>query len=456
MQPDDTMKEMARTLVHRSIKAGGDEADAYVERLSKLSVSVKDGAVEDLQQSTSKGLGLRVFKDGKTAFSFTSDFSASATAKLVDETLALIKYTDSDPCHHLPETALCGRFDEDLDLYDKELADLDIEAKIDLAKRAEQAARDADARVTKFRSTRYADGRGSVHLVTSKGLELSNNETYAYVVSTPVAEENDEKRMGYWFTVARHFRDLLSPEEIGRIATERACAQLGAKPRPGGTFPVVFDPLSAARLLEWLSRALSGSLVHKRGTFLVDKLGEQIASPHVTVVEDATLPRGIGSAYFDGEGVRPWRKELVTKGILSSFLFDTYYACKTGNRPTANAQRSYDSTPRIATFNLFLEPGTKSPDEIVSSVESGLYITGLMGSGLDTPTGHFSVGVKGFWIENGQKIAPVSEMTAAGSLLDLLKGIIEVGNDLDPLDSTYAPTLLVEGLALSGKGVVQE
>ena len=452
MKSSNTILDKARSLIGRVMKAGADEADAYVEEMSNLTISVNEGYVEQLEQATSKGLGLRVIKNGKMASSHTSDFADASLENLLQETMSLVKYTDSDECHHLPDAKLCGRISDDLDLFDPSLAGMSVEAKIDRAREVENAARDADPRVTKFRSTRYADGRGSAHLITSHGLELSSEETYAYLVTIPVAEADGEKRMGHWFTVARHLNDMLKPADVGRIATERACAQLGAKPMKGGTFPVVFDQMTAASILGWLTGAISGSLVYRRGTFLLDKLGSRIASPLVTIVEDATIPRGLGSAYFDGEGIRPWRKEIVSNGILNTYLFDTYYACKTGNTPTANAQRSYSSPPHISTFNLYLEKGTSAPEDIISSVDQGLYVTGLMGSGLDMPTGHFSVGVKGFWIENGKRTVPVSEMTMAGNVLDLLQGIEAVGTDLEPLNSTYAPTILVSNLALSGAG----
>jgi PmbA protein len=254
----------------------------------------------------------------------------------------------------------------------------------------------------------------------------------------------------HWYSVQRHLAALDPPAEIGRTAAARALRRLGGRQIETRQVPVVFDPEMAGSLLRHLAGAVSGNALYKGMSFLTGKLGETIAPAMVSVYDDGTLPRALGSKPFDGEGLPTRRTPLIEAGVLSSYLFDTYSAKKMQSRSTGNAARSVGDSPHVSPTNLFLAAGKTSPDDIIGSVASGLYVTELMGFGVNPTTGDYSRGASGMWIENGELAYPVSEITIAGNLLQMFRDIEAVGSDLVFRHSVAAPTIKISKLTVAG------
>jgi PmbA protein len=254
----------------------------------------------------------------------------------------------------------------------------------------------------------------------------------------------------FWYTVNRRYRRLEDAAAVGRKAAERALRRLGARKVPTRQVPVVFDQEMAAGLVRTLASAASGYAIYKAASFLVGKVGQAIAANGFTVIDDGTIPGGLGSKSFDGEGVATRRMVLVEDGALRSYLLDTYSARKLSMRSTGNASRDVGSAPGVAPTNMWLEPGAASPQEIIRSVKSGLYLTEMMGSGVNLVTGDYSRGATGIWIENGELAYPVEEITVAGNLKDMLMAVEAIGNDLEWRGRIAAPTLLIGRMTVAG------
>jgi len=253
-----------------------------------------------------------------------------------------------------------------------------------------------------------------------------------------------------WYTAHRKLAGLEPPAEVGREAARRTLRRLGGRRPPTGECPVVFDPETAASLLRHLAGAIAGSALYRRMSFLLDRLGEQVASDTVTVVDDPLRPAGPASRPFDGEGVRQTRRTIVERGVLRSYLLDSYSARRLGMKTTGHAARSVGDAPGVAPTNFVLEPGPHRPEAIIGSVRSGLYVTELIGFGVNPVTGDYSRGAAGLWIENGELAHPVEELTIAGNLRDMLRDIEMVGSDLRPRNAIAAPTLKIARMTVAG------
>jgi len=265
-----------------------------------------------------------------------------------------------------------------------------------------------------------------------------------------IAEADGTMQRDYWYSSNRHFDRLESPEAVGRRAAERTLRRLGARKIKTVAAPVVFDPDMAAGLIRALAGAASGTALYKRASFLIDRLGHQVTSPNATIIDDGTIPGLLGSRPFDGEGLPTRRKALVEKGELSSYLLDCYSARKLGLAPTGNAARGVGDAPGVSPHNLYLEPGPYTPAQIIGSVRHGLYVTELIGFGVNSVTGDYSRGASGLWIENGELSYPVEEITIAGNLKDMYMAIEMVGNDLVWRSSVVAPTIKISEMTIAG------
>lgn len=442
-------KEFAAEVVRKAIKSGADEAEVFLEEGRESEVGTRMGKIETLKQATSKGLGLRVFAGKKLGFSYTSDFSKKSIEAFVEKAVALAKETSRDEHNGLPTIAGGFRY-PDLDLFDSELQNLSTDWKIEACKEMEETAFAYDERINNSHGATVYDGDSLRVLANSHGVLHSYKSTYCYLVCVPVAMQEGKMQTGFWFSYRRFFRELDSPKEVATIAAKRTVSQLGARKAQTKRVPVVFEPLMSASIIGTIFGALNGDRVYKRQTYLVDKLREEIASPLVTMIDDGTIPKAVGSAPLDGEGLPTSRKMVIDKGILQRYFYDTYTANKVGTEPTGNAQRGYSSIPRIGSWNFYLEAGESSPEEIIASVKEGLYVTRMMGFGLNMATGDLSRGAMGLWIENGELTYPVEETTIAGNMLDILREVEMVGNDLRFMTTTCAPTIKVKEMTVSG------
>ena len=339
---------------------------------------------------------------------------------------------------------------EALDRYDPAIPALDAETKIAWAHELERAARAADRRVRKFRDSGVSTTEGESVLVTSSGAVRTASATTLALWCNPIAEEGGQLQTEVWYDAKTHLADLDPVEAIGRIAGRRAARMLGARPVKTQEVPVVFEPAMAGELVAGMLGALDGDMVYKRASFLLGKLGEPIAAPGLTLLDDPHLPRGLASAAFDGEGLPTEKKRVVDRGVLRTFLYDSYTARKAGVRPTANARRGFGSLPRAGAFNLYVEAGADDPQEILRSCERALLVTRGLGSGVNTVTGEYSRGANGLWIERGEIVHPVQEVTIAGDFLTILRSIDRIGKDLQIRGSIGAPTLRVAAMTVSG------
>ncbi len=443
-------RNLAAELVRDAVAAGADAADVLIVEGTDFGVTVRRGETESLTEATSKALGLRVFVGRRTAACHTSDFSRGALSRLVTDAVAMARVTAEDAAAGLPEETPPPEA-VDLALHDPAIVALSTEEKIEWARRAEAAAFAVSPEITNSQGGSLSAGEDSFVLANSHGFLGAYRTTALSLSVSPVAERAGEKQRDYWYTTGRGVGDLLTPEAVGRIAGERTLARLGARRVETTEVPVVFDPETAADLLGNLFSALSGYAVYRSSTFLKDRLGQEVASPLVTIVDDGRRPRGLGTRPFDGEGLPTRRNVPVERGVLRHFLCDTYAARKIGASSTASARRGVSGGPTVGIGNLYLEPGETSPEEILAGVTRGLYVTDLIGFGVNIVTGDYSQGAAGQWIEDGRLVFPVHEVTIAGNLREMLRGIDAVGIDLVFRSSVSAPTLRVRRMTVSGE-----
>ncbi|HZU42509.1 MAG TPA: metallopeptidase TldD-related protein, partial [Terriglobales bacterium] len=324
--------------------------------------------------------------------------------------------------------------------------------RIAYARRAEEAALNYDPRIKNSDGGSFDAATGHKVLANSHGFVGEYRRSYCSVAAAPIAQSEDgAMQRDYWFSVARTLKCLESSDEVGRIAAQRTLRRLGARKVKTAQVPVVFDPLVARSLLDHVFEGVNGDSVYRGASFLAGKLGEKIAGENVTVVDDGTLPGGFGTSPFDGEGVPTRRTVVIERGVLKSYLLNTYTAKKLGLQTTGNASRGLAGTPGIGAGNYFLQAGEKSPQQIISEIPDGLYVTELMGFGVNLVTGDYSRGASGLWISGGELAYPVEEITIAGNLKEMLENISEIGNDLEFRGSIAAPTVRIDGLTVGGE-----
>jgi PmbA protein len=438
------------------MKAGATDAEAVVREGDEFSVNVRMGQVETLKESGSRGLGLRVFLGTRSASTSTSDLTPDGIRQLVDGAIALANVTEEDPFTGLPETAEFGSIPDDLHLYYDDVYSLSGPERIEWARRAEAAALAADPRITNSDGGSFDAATGRKVMANSRGFVGGYRTSYAGVAAAPLAmDANGAMQRDAWWSGARRFADIESPESIGKEAARRTLRRLGARKVPTQRVPIVFAPEVARSLIGSVFEAASGDSIWRHASFLAGKLGDQIATPSLTIIDDNTmlLPTGaggFGSSPFDGEGLPSRRTVVLEKGILRNYLLNTYSARKLALKSTHNASRGLAGTPGIGCGNLYLEPGSLTPDEIIAGVTAGLYVTSLMGFGTNIVTGDYSRGATGLWIENGQLAHAVEEVTIAGNLAEMLMNVTAIGNDLVFRGSVASPTLRIDGMTIAG------
>jgi PmbA protein len=444
-------EQLMKKLVQRARKKGADQAEVFLEVGRQSSCRVRDGEIEHLTESASKGVGIRVFVKGRLGFAYTSDFDTATLNEFVDRALSLAKASAPNRHNGLPSKAeLKGPRPEVGALYDPEVAKLSSDWKVKAALEAERAAKDVDARITAFDSVGAGDYVSEVYVSSSEGLFGTYSGTYVYVYASPVAQDGGQLQTASWMDYKRFLGELDAPEAVGREAGRRAVRMLGAKKVKSQKVPVVFDPRMAAGFVGSIAGAANGDMVFQKSSVFAGKKGTVVGSPWVTIVDDGALPKGIATAPFDGEGVPTRKTRIIGKGRLESFLYDAFTARKAKAKSTANAERGYSSLPSIGVNNLYLEAGERTPEAILKEVKNGFYVTSMLGRGADPVTGDFSRGANGLWIENGELAYPVQEVTVAGNLLVMLKNVDAVGSDLEFRGSVAAPTLRFSELTVSG------
>jgi PmbA protein len=450
------LESLAADVVALATKAGATDAEAVAREGDEFSVNVRMGEVETLKDSGSRGLGLRVFLGSRSASTSTSDLTAEGIRQLVDGALALAKVTEEDPFTGLPETDEFGARPDDLHLYSDDVYSLSGEERIAWARRTEAAALAVDARLTNSDGGSFDAATGRKVLANSRGFVGGYRSSYAGVAAAPVAMDADGtmQRDGWWSS-ARCLAHLESPESIGKEAARRALRRLGARRVATQRVPIVFAPEVARSLVGSIFEAASGDAIWRSASFLAGKLGEKIAATNLTIIDDHTmlLPSGMGgfgTSPFDGEGLPSRRTAVVEAGVLCNYLLNSYTARKLGMKSTHNASRGLAGTPGIGCGNLYIEPGTQTAEQIIADVPAGLYVTGLMGFGVNTVTGDYSRGATGLWIENGALTYPVEEVTIASNLAEMFQNITAIGSDLEFRGAVASPTLRIDGMTIAG------
>lgn len=444
-------RNLAGELVAAFKKQGVDASDVFVVTSSNFNTTVRVGQIEKLQQSISKGLGMRIFKGGAQALTFTTDFTDKSVKSLAAQALDIVRVSNPDQYNGLAPKELLGAYDGKLQIFDDSLAAVTPQRKIEIAKEMEAAGRAFDKRITNSRGSSWSDTTRQVTLANSDGFTGQYRTTSANMSLSMLAEENDVKQTSYWFSTNRFVSKLATPKEVGEEAARRAVSKLGGRKVKSQKVPVVVPPEVSSDFVGMVFGAASGGSIFRKASFLVGKVGTEIASPVVTIIDDATIADGLASRPFDGEGVRSSKVTLVEGGVLKTYICDSYSGRRLNLKPTGHAGRGYSSGPSVNSTNLYMKAGASDPKEIIKGVKSGLYVTEMFGQGTNFVTGDISMGAGGFWIENGEITYPVQEITLAGNMTTLLKSVAAVGNDLSfRLGSVAAPTLLISEATIGG------
>lgn len=414
-------------------------------------MTVRMGEVETLKEAVSRNLRVRVFVGNRTATSQTSDLSLPIVTSLVDETVEMAKLTSEDGSGGLPEAELYRTDFPNLEINDPTWNDLKPEQRIEWARRAEAAAFHADPAIQNSEGGMFEYVRTRTVVANTHEFIGAYEGTEGSLAVVPIARSEAGMQRDYWASASRRRDRIETPEEVGRRAAARAVRRLGARKVKTCRAPVVFDPLAAQTLINHVFQAASGDAVYRKNSFLGDQLGQETAAPIVTILDDARMTGGLGSAPFDDEGVPTQTTPVVERGILRNYLHSAYTARKLGARPTGNGSRHATGAVGVGPTNFFLMPGEPPPEEIVSSVQSGLFVVELIGFGVNTVTGDFSKGAVGLWIENGRLTYPVHEITIAGNLRQMLCDIEMIGNDLTFIGQVAAPTMKIRSMVISGE-----
>jgi PmbA protein len=440
------LTDLAQRLVVAAQRAGADQADALVVRSVSLSVEVRDGAVEESQRSEGDDLGLRVLAGHKQAVVSTNDLKGNGFDALAERAVAIARAAPEDRFAGLADAALLTSTFPALDLLDPEMPDVDV---LETRARAAEAAGLAVAGVSKSGGASASAGIGGMVLVTSHGFHGATIGSRHSISMSAIAGNGTGMEQDYDFSSTLHAADLDSAEAIGRRAGERAVKRLNPRKVATRHVPVVFDSRISGSLVGHLASAANGAAIARKTSFLREKLGQKIFASGIDIIDDPLRPRGLRSRPFDAEGVAGHRRKLIEDGVLMTWLLDCATARELDLETTGHAQRGVSSTPSPAPSNLHLAPGSKSPDQLIADIADGFYITDMIGMGVNLVTGDYSRGASGFWIENGQRTYPVSEVTIAGHLFDMFASLTPA-NDLAFRYGTNAPTLRVEGMTVAG------
>jgi PmbA protein len=451
-QIETDLRELAQDTIRIAMAGGATAAECVVREGDEFSTLVRMGQVETLKESGSKSIGVRVFNGQRTASTHSSDFSRQGLDRMVKSALELSRITSEDPFAGIPEASQLGSLSGDLDLYYSDVYSLPGQERIAYARRAEKAALEVDPRLKNSDGGSFDAATGHKILANSHGFVGEYRRSYCSVAAVPIAQaENGAMQRDYWFSVARTLGRLESPEHVGRIAAERTLRRLGGRKVKTAQVPIIFDPLVATSILEHIFEGVNGDSVYRGASFLAGKLGEKIAGDRVNIIDDGTMVGGFGTSPFDAEGIPTRRTVVVENGVFKSYLLNTYTAKKLGLQTTANASRGLAGTPGIGPGNYFLQPGTKTPQQIIGDIKEGLYVTEFLGHGANLVTGDYSRGASGLWISGGELTFPVEEITVAGNLKEMFFNISEIGNDLEFRGAVASPTLRIDGLTVGGE-----
>jgi PmbA protein len=443
----DEMKRLAEWSTRSALSRGADTAEVTVSDSREIKVSARKGAVENLTDSASSSIEITVSIDSRRAIVTSSELVEESILQLVTDAVEIARLMSRDEFYGLPDEGELGVAESPLAIYSSEVEEIGADRMIDTALRLENTVCNLDRRI-------ISDGAWISNSVerlafsNSLGFCEGYSKTYAAIGISCAAEEESrrgenigKKQSSYWFSQSTSPAGLESVDDVAKKAVERTVRKLGAIKPKTREVPVVFDPVTARALLSHLAKAANGGQIYRKSSFLVDRKGDGVGSALLTIHDDPLLPGRIGSRPFDREGVRSRRNTVIDRGRLEAYLMDSYQARKLGQATTGNAGGA---------SNFYLEPGIAAPQELIASVDEGLYLTYLIGPGVNTVTGDFSQGAHGIWIQKGELTYPVDEFTVTGTFQAMLLGISAVASDIDWNKRVAAPTIKIDNLMISG------
>jgi PmbA protein len=431
--------------------SAGEQVEAFVGRSTSTSVKVHGGTIESLTQATSAGIGVRVIQDGRQGFAWAGSLDDDVVAEVLAEARDNVAYAQAEPWVGLAEPD--GVEPPRIDLWREGLAALPTERKVDLALELERAVRARDPRIEGVRTAQWSDGAGEGAVATSTGIAVAGRSTFCNLSVLALASEGAETKTGYGVSVGREPDDV-DLDRAADDAVDRATRLLGAVQPASGSVALVLEPRMAATLLGVVAGTLNGESVLKARSPFADRVGEPIASPLVTLVDDPTDPMSLGADSHDGEGLATRRVPLIVDGVLQGFLHNTMTGRRAGVPSTASAVRGYRSTPGVGAQALALATGAGSLDDLVAAVDEGVLVQSMTGlhSGVNPVSGDFSVGVEGLMVRHGQRAQPIREATIASTLQRLLLDVSAVGGEREwTPGGTGAAALVIPGVMLSGR-----
>lgn len=463
-----SLHSLTEQLVARALQQGATDAEAVAYEGDEFNVHVRLGEVEQLTESGSRAIGLRVFCDApgghRTASVSTSDLSEAGLRRVVENAVALARVTGVDPFAGLPERDAFGTHEPAQQaLFFEDANEIPPAERLEIARRCEAAALGFDTRIQNSKGASFDCSSTHRVMANSRGFTGEYRRSYVGFSASPIAQDGGGMQGGYWYSSARTARLLEDPETIGHEAARRALRQLGARRVPTQVCPVIFPPEVSRGLVGNLLGAANGDSIYRNASMFAGKLGESVAGENITVIDDGTMVfdrplgdgttlrvGGFGTAPFDGDGLPTRRTVVVERGVFKELMLNTYTARKLGMQSNGKASRGLSGAPGIGGGNYFLEPGHQSHDEIVAGVDRGLLVLSTMGFGVNLVTGDYSQGVSGLWIEGGEIAFPVEEITVAGNLKEMFRRVTAVGSDLNFRGAGAAPTLRIEDLTIAG------
>lgn len=438
---------LGERLLDQARKAGADDAEIGIRQSTRFSTRVRQGRVETLTEATSRAIHLRVFTDQRAGTASSSDLREEPVRELVKRCVERARLSSQDPFAGLPEETSTPPPAEGLELFDPALESVPADEKIQLARETERIGLALDPRVNNSGGAGFSSSRSEVWLLNTRSFRGNYRATSCSLALHLLGREmgQDGQVSDYWYSAARRRSELETPEQIAQQAVERVRRHFGARKVATQEVPVVFEREVAGELLSDLFGAVTGEAVYLRRSFLGEALGEKIAAAGVTLVDDGLLPGKLGTRPFDSEGAPSQRTVVMENGVLRNFLCGAYSARKLKLKSTGNGTGDGESPT-----NFYLAAGPRAPEEIIGSVENGLYLTRILGQGVSLVTGDYSRGAFGLWIEKGQLSYPVHEITISGNLRQMLAGMEMVGHDLEFRDQFSAPTLKITSMTVGG------
>jgi len=436
---------LVEKLVEMGLRSGADDVEVQFVETNEFEVEIRLGEIEKLIQAASRSVRARVTKGRRVALTSTSDLRLETLERLLRGAVRRAELAHEDPYAGPPEDFGEPVEWERLELFDPGLLELSPERKIALARETEKIALSLDRRVTNSLGAWMSTISSSVWFANSRGVKRHFRATHVSLGVGLQAGDTDHRVENYWWSSARHLPDLESTEQVAREAVRRTVRELNPKKLRTVRAAVIFEPRMTAQLLSFVASCVNGMLVYRNRSFLAGKLGERVFGPNITVIDDALIPRGLGSKPFDAEGVAARKINVIREGVLESYLLNAYSARRLGLRTTGHADGQ-----GVSPHNFYLPPGEMSPEEIIKTTERGLLLTRTIGHGTNPVTGEISKGAYGLWIEGGEIQYPASEITIAGNLADWLRNVDAIGNDLDFRSPTGGPTIRVRDVTIAG------